>query len=667
MEQNLIILAIWLPLAGFIINGLLSLRQKNAPKAVVNIVGIGSVLVSFAIFVFLTFANTDQVATMQGITAHFFNWIDIASLKIDFAYRLDGLSIFMAWIVTGIGLLIHIYSSGYMAHEDDDYSRFFAYLNLFIFAMLHLILGANLPLLFLGWEGVGLASYLLIGFDHHKDFAAAAGKKAFITNRIGDAGFLIGMFLVYKFIGSFDYTEIYETIGSRELPAALFNAIAFFMFIGAMGKSAQFPLYVWLPDAMAGPTPVSALIHAATMVTAGVFMIARMAPVFLQAPEASAFIAHVGAGTALFAALMALTQTDIKKVLAYSTVSQLGYMFLAMGVGSYGSGLFHLMTHAFFKALLFLGSGAVIIALHHQQDMRQMGGLFKPLKFIAIIFWVGAIAISGIPGFSGFFSKDMILEMAFTFHTNGPLLFGIGFVTAILTSFYIFRLIFLTFHTREDGVAKMKAAAHHHQGHDDHHHSDPGSLVPIGWSIKFPLLVLAILSIVGGYVGLPHLFTHSTPQIVEYFDKVLPMAPTVATENWHQHISGSTAGILMGMSIAVAILGLLFAWYRYQKQNETPIADGAYRTPLVKLSFNKFYVDEAYEAVILKPLRKLADFSYKVIDARYIDGMVDGLGAAGMQFSQWLRRLQDGQAGTYALYITVGVLIVGAVILGGIK
>lgn len=659
MNEALLISAIWIPLAGFIINGLLSLKKGPAPKVLVNLAGVGSALVSFLIFAYLTF-QTESFGSDAALRAVFFNWLNLDSLTLDFAYRLDGLSVFMAWIVTGIGSLIHIYSTGYMAEEKDDYARFFAYLNLFIFSMLHLVMGDNMALLFLGWEGVGLCSYLLIGFDHHKNFAAAAGKKAFITNRIGDAGFLIGMFMIFSLTGSFQYDDINSALVPGSVPASMLNIIAVFLFIGAMGKSAQIPLYVWLPDAMAGPTPVSALIHAATMVTAGVFMIARLSVVFLGAPEASTFIAFTGATTAIVAALIALTQTDIKKVLAYSTVSQLGYMFMAMGVGAYGAGLFHLMTHAFFKALLFLGSGAVIIALHHEQDMRKMGGLFKHLKLIAVVFWVGAIAISGIPGLSGFFSKDMILEHAYMHANGGKILWGMGFVTALLTSFYIYRLIFLTFHTREDATEKVHP--HHGEGHDASH----GFFHHVGWNMKGPLVVLAVLSVIGGYVGLPHLFTHTDPAIMKYFDRVLAIAPSAVEESWKVKASYAEQWLLMGLSVAVALGGLVLAYILYQKKNRIPIPDGAYRTMLVSASYRKFLVDEAYAAVLLRPLKKLADFSYRKIDAGFIDGIIDGFGEAGLRFGSLFSRLQSGNTGQYALFMAVGAVMALVIILGGL-
>lgn len=649
MEQKLLILAIWLPLFGFLFNGIWALWKKQNSQIWVSLVGVGVVFVSFFIFVYLTIFKSQN----SPLIANFFNWITLESLQVKFAYRLDGLSLFMAWIVTGIGALIHLYSTGYMAEEKEDYARFFAYLNLFIFAMLHLVMGNNLLMLFLGWEGVGLCSYLLIGFDYHKDFAAQAGKKAFITNRIGDAGFLLGMFLLYSVTQSFDYEVIYERLATVK-DISFFNAVAFFLFIGAMGKSAQIPLYVWLPDAMAGPTPVSALIHAATMVTAGIFMIARLSPIFLGAPDASAFIAHIGGFTALFAALMAVTQTDIKKVLAYSTVSQLGYMFLAMGVGAYGAGLFHLMTHAFFKALLFLGAGAVILSLHHEQDIRKMGGLFRHLKLLAVLFWIATLAIAGIPGLSGFFSKDLILEYAYSFQKNGTFLFSLALITAFLTSFYMFRLLFLVFHTKEDGREKL----------EKHH---PGSFHPPGWNIYLPLLVLGFLSILGGYVGLPKWLTHKTPTIVEYFELVLAKAPPHAMGIWHRELSLNEELFLLFSSVGMAILGFLLAFYLYQKKNFIPIPDGAYRKTPVRWSYAKFYVDELYEAVILKPIEKLAFWSNRVIDMGFVDRLVDGLGELGIFLGKAVRKLQTGFVADYAAYMLVGLLFGALLILGGLN
>lgn len=648
MEQELLILAIWLPFLGFLINGILALR-KSYSIFWISLVGVGVVALSFIVFVYLTF----QITLPGVIKAEFFPWISLESLKVSFAYRLDGLSLFMAWIVTGIGALIHLYSTGYMAEEKKDYARFFAYLNLFIFAMLHLVLGDNLLILFLGWEGVGLCSYLLIGFDYHKDWAAQAGKKAFITNRIGDAGFIVGMFLLYALTGSLDYDRIDHYL-SQSTNKDLLNVVAIFLFIGAMGKSAQIPLYVWLPDAMAGPTPVSALIHAATMVTAGIFMMARLASLFLQAPEASAFIAYVGAFTALLAALIALTQTDIKKVLAYSTVSQLGYMFMAMGVGAYGAGLFHLMTHAFFKALLFLGAGAVILSMHHEQDIRHMGGLSRHLKLLAVLFWVATLAIAGIPGLSGFFSKDLILEEVYRFRFHGKFLFGIGLFTAFLTSFYMFRLLFLTFYTRQDAVANL----------EQHH---PGSFHPPGWTIYAPLVVLGVLSLVGGYVGLPKLITHTTPAIVAYFDRVLSLAPSQLAHEWRPEVSHSEEAVLLGLSVVFAIAGFLLAYFLYQKKNLIPIPDGAYRTPLVRLSYGKFYVDEIYEAILLKPIQKLAFWTNRALDMGFVDRIVDGVGELALALSQVIRRLQSGFVGDYAFYMVVGLLFFALLLYGGIS
>ncbi len=641
----LLIVAIWLPFVGFLLNGLLALFRKNN-QTLVSFIGVGSILTSFGIFAYLTLAFNQNVISIDGVQVTFFEWIHVGGLRVDFAYRLDGLSVFMAWIITGIGSLIHIYSTGYMASEKEDFARFFTYLNLFIFFMLHLVLGSNLVLMFVGWEGVGLCSYLLIGFDFHKDNAASAGKKAFITNRVGDAGFLLGIFLLYQEVGSLNYGEIYAHLSSTGISSDTLNLIAIFLFIGAIGKSAQIPLYVWLPDAMAGPTPVSALIHAATMVTAGLFMIVRLAPVFLGAPEASCFIAYTGAFTAFFAALIALTQTDIKKLLAYSTVSQLGYMFLAMGVGAYGAGMFHLMTHAFFKALLFLGSGAVILALHHQQDMRKMGGLHSSLKFIAIIFWVGAIAISGIPGFAGFFSKDMILEQAFSFKYGGGFLFSLGLVTALLTSFYVYRLIFLSFHGE-------KYRGNH----------TPRN---VGWSMKFPLLVLAILSIIGGYVGLPKLITHRPPSIVNYFDSILPVRPSELSQSWHTHISHQTEVYLLLLSISVALIGLIFAWLRYHHKKLVPVADGAYREDFVRMSFHKFYVDEFYQRILLNPIRKLAHLSYHFFDRQIIDSTVDGLAELSLAVSSLFKRLQTGKVGHYALYMVFFLMCMFIIVARGL-
>ncbi|MGB5287213.1 MAG: NADH-quinone oxidoreductase subunit L, partial [Ignavibacteriaceae bacterium] len=485
---DLIYLTVLLPLLGFLFNGLLGPKIKN--EKVIGILGSGVIGLAFIIAVGALFETLALPVDQRLTVVTLFQWIDVAGLNISFAYQVDQLSLVMSLIVTGVGFIIHVYSIGYM-HGDKSFWRFFAYLNLFIFAMMNLVLADNFLLLFLGWEGVGLCSYLLIGFWYDRKFekstTSAAGLKAFVVNRIGDFGFLLGMFLIYSTFGSLIFTDVFSRAISFGVPEHIFTLIAIFLFIGATGKSAQIPLLVWLPDAMAGPTPVSALIHAATMVTAGVYMVARCSIIYASAPTAMMVVAAVGVFTAFFAATIGLVQNDIKKVLAYSTISQLGYMFLALGAGAFSAGIFHVMTHAFFKALLFLGAGSVIHSMHEVQDIRQYGGLKKYMPITYGTFLVAATAISGIPPLSGFFSKDEILW--YSYANLGIVFWAIGVITAILTAFYMFRLYFMTF----EGKEKFD---HHKQ----HPHESPKLMT-------VPLIVLGILSAIGGFIGIPEIFS----------------------------------------------------------------------------------------------------------------------------------------------------------------
>ncbi|MFZ1518164.1 MAG: NADH-quinone oxidoreductase subunit L [Ignavibacteriaceae bacterium] len=485
--RELIYLTVVLPLVGFLINGIFGTKIKN--EKLIGAIGSGVVGISFLIALGAFFETLGLPVDQRQKIVTLFSWLTVGNLNVSFAYQVDQLSLIMALVVTGVGFLIHVYSIGYM-HGDKSFWRFFAYLNLFIFAMMNLILADNFVLLFLGWEGVGLCSYLLIGFWYDRKFekstVADASKKAFIVNRIGDFGFLLGMFLIYMTFGSLNFNEVFSRAVSFDVSTATFGFIAIFLFIGATGKSAQIPLFVWLPDAMAGPTPVSALIHAATMVTAGVYMVARTSIIFASAPDILMVVAIIGALTAFFAATIGIVQNDIKKVLAYSTVSQLGYMFLAMGMGAFSAGIFHVMTHAFFKALLFLGAGSVIHAMHHEQDIQKYGGLKKYMPRTYLTFLIAALAISGIPPLSGFFSKDEILWQAYA---NGGLFFWIlGAGTAMMTAFYMFRLYLLTF----EGTPRF--------GHDKHPHESPAVMT-------LPLIVLAVLAVIGGFVGIPEIFS----------------------------------------------------------------------------------------------------------------------------------------------------------------
>jgi NADH-quinone oxidoreductase subunit L len=610
-----------LPLLGFVINGL---SRNTLSKGVVGVIGSGVVLASFILSV--CFFIELSSSTEKQFTVNLFDWISVGNLHIPLSFLYDPLSAMMLLIITGIGFLIHVYSSAYM-HEDAGFAKFFAYLNLFIFFMLILVLGSNYIVMFIGWEGVGLCSYLLIGFWFTNSSYASAAKKAFVMNRIGDLGFLLGVFLMFQFFGSLEFAKVFPQAANMLPGNETITVIAILLFIGACGKSAQLPLFTWLPDAMAGPTPVSALIHAATMVTAGIYMIARSSVVFDLAPIAQNIIAIIGAATALIAALIALTQTDIKKVLAYSTVSQLGYMFLGLGVGAYTGSFFHVLTHAFFKALLFLGAGAVIHSLHHEQDMRHMGGLKSKLKTTFATMMVGTIAIAGIPPFSGFFSKDEILAHTYQY---SPVLWGVGVLTAFLTAFYMFRMMFLTFYGKFRG-------SHHTE---EHIHESPKAMT-------FPLVILAMLAAVGGLLNIPHVFGGN-----EWLAHWLTGANV--TQN-HLELSHSTEFTLMGVSVLAAVIAILLAYSKYVKKAEVPVADEAPRTALEKLSYHKFYLDEIYDTIIRKPLDAFSTFFYKIIDNKVIDGLVNGLGWTANEGSKSLRLLQSGNVGYYIIMMVVGV------------
>jgi NADH-quinone oxidoreductase subunit L len=617
-----------LPLAGFIINGLG--RDKLSEK-MIGFIGSFLVLVSFG----LSVAAFLQIkATGVPINVTLFNWIQVGFFKVPFSFLVDQLSSLMLLIITGVGFLIHLYSVGYM-HFDEGFGKFFSYLNLFVFFMLLLVLGSNYVVMFIGWEGVGLCSYLLIGFWYTNPSYADAAKKAFIMNRIGDLGFLLAIFIIYKTFGSFAYADIFPRAASTmHIGEAPLFFITILLFVGAVGKSAQIPLFTWLPDAMAGPTPVSALIHAATMVTAGIYMIARSNILFSLSPFTGNIIAIIGLATAILAALIALTQTDIKKVLAYSTVSQLGYMFLGLGVGAYTGAFFHLMTHAFFKALLFLGAGAVIHGVSGEQDMRKMGGLKGKLPITFMTMLVGTLAISGIPPFAGFFSKDEILARAFEQNTT---LYVIGVIGAMLTSFYMFRMLYLTFYGKFRGT--------HDQEH--HLHESPPSMT-------IPLIVLAVLSLVGGFLNVPEsLGGHHW-----LADYLAPVFQKSAALHSVSTLSGSTEIILMCVSVGSAVLAFIYAYVKYYKNAHVPVADTDERSFLANLSYHKFYIDEIYDALIRKPLDALSGFLYKVIDRRGIDGLVNGIGDSPVEASKGLRLLQTGNVGFYIFMMVAGIIAI---------
>jgi NADH-quinone oxidoreductase subunit L len=634
-----------LPLLGAAINGLLG---KNFSKPIVNSVGIGSIALAFlsaaeAVREF-TQLSPEQVPWVKT----YFTWITAGQFKVDFSLQVDQLTIVMLGVVTFVSLLVHIYSTGYMAHEEGYY-RFFSYLNLFVFFMLTLVLAANVVLMFVGWEGVGLCSYLLVGFWFLKQSAISAGKKAFITTRIGDFGFTIGILLLFWTFNSVDFASIFKQLAKMQpeafVPTGVLTAISLLLFIGAVGKSAQLPLYVWLPDAMEGPTPVSALIHAATMVTAGVYMIARMNPLFSRAPFAMFVVALIGALTAFYAATIGLVQTDIKKVLAYSTVSQLGYMFLGLGVGAYASGVFHLMTHAFFKGLLFLSAGSVIHAMGGDQEMPHMGGLRKKIPITFWCMFIATFAIAGIPGFAGFFSKDEILEAARSGPNANIWLWLLGLIGAGLTSFYMFRLIFLTFFGEP-----------RYDEHKVHVHESP-------LNMTVPLILLAILSTVGGWVAAPRLVGGP-----DYFDNFLhpvftmyaPAAPA------HSEVT-EPAGMMLfhaltGWPVLIALAGLLLAWWFYIKSPQTPkkLAD-TLRAPYT-LVLHKYYVDELYNAAIIQPLLWIStNVLWHVVDETVIDGTVNGVARVARESGSQLREIQSGNARTYATWVVIGA--VGATVL----
>ena len=608
-----------LPLIGFLVNGL---GRKHLSKSMISVIGCGTILASFvlSIWVFL------QVKGGNTHVADYFNFISVGALKIPFALQIDQLSSLFLLIITGVGFLIHVYSTSYMQEEKTEhFGRYFAYLNLFIFSMLLLVMGANFVIMFIGWEGVGLCSYLLIGYWFKKQDYNKAANKAFIMNRIGDLAFLIAIFWLIAKVGSVSYTEVFSAANLAKLKATDITIITLLLFIGATGKSAQIPLYTWLPDAMAGPTPVSALIHAATMVTAGIYMIARSNLLYSMSHITMDIITYVGLATALLAATIALKQNDIKKVLAYSTVSQLGFMFLALGCGAYTAAVFHVMTHAFFKALMFLGSGSVIHAMGGEQDIRNMGGLSKKLKITFITFLIGCIAIAGIPPFSGFFSKDAILLSAFE---KSPVLYGIALFTALLTAFYMFRLLFITFTGKFRGTNEQ----------EHHLHESPVSMT-------IPLIILAVLSIIGGFVGIPEVFMHGGDKLGEF------LSPVISSHEVH-NVSHSTEYLLMGLSTGLVIIMIIFAWIKFKNYQRSEA------TGFGKVLENKWYVDELYESIIVNPLNKLGSFFSSIFEKSVLGDMVNGVGKMVNYGSRQMRLLQSGQVGNYVLLMVVSMVII---------
>ena len=612
------------PLLGFLINGL---GRKRLSKSLIGIIGSGVILASFVMSVWVFI----QVKGGNTHVAEYFNFISVGSLRIPFAFQFDQLSSLFLLIITGVGFLIHVYSTSYMHEEKTEhFGRYFSYLNLFVFSMLLLVMGSNYVILFIGWEGVGLCSYLLIGFWFKNNEYNKAASKAFIMNRIGDLAFLIAIFWLIAKVGSVSFADVFSSAGLDKLTAGDITIITLLLFVGATGKSAQIPLYTWLPDAMAGPTPVSALIHAATMVTAGIYMIARSNILYSLSPATMSVVAIIGLATALLAATIALKQNDIKKVLAYSTVSQLGYMFLALGTGSYVAAVFHVMTHAFFKALLFLGSGSVIHAMGGEQDIRKMGGLNKYMKITNASFLIGCLAIAGIPGLSGFFSKDEILAGAFG---SSPVLYIIGLGTALLTAFYMFRLYATTFRGSFRGT--------HEQQH--HLHESPSA-------ITIPLIVLAILSVVGGYIGIPEYMVQGGHWLKEFLAPVFAGSTAILASH---EISHSQEWMLTGISTALILIVVVYAWNRFSKKPDLQEATG-----LGKVLENKWYVDEIYDKIIVKPLYKLGEFFNDVFEKQVVDGLVNGVGRLVNYGSRQLRLLQSGQVGSYVLLMVLGMLLI---------
>jgi NADH-quinone oxidoreductase subunit L len=677
---------IWLiplfPAAGFVINGLIGKRLR---KTDVGVIASGMVLLSFIFSAGAVFQLLQLDPAHRSHVVKLYEWINagaahttegpLARFTVDWAFLLDPLSSVMVLVVTGIGFLIHVYSTGYM-HDEDGFYRFFAYLNLFMFSMLTLVLGSNYLMMFIGWEGVGLCSYLLIGYYFHKKSAGDASKKAFVVNRVGDWGLSIGIMLIFVTFGSLDFQAVGEKVregamsGAFHVSDPIFITIALALFVGAAGKSAQIPLYVWLPDAMEGPTPVSALIHAATMVTAGVYMVARSNFIYQMAPQAMAVVAVVGALTALFAASIALVQNDIKRVLAYSTVSQLGYMFLALGVGAFAAGVFHLMTHAFFKALLFLGSGSVIHAMHHEQDMRKMGALRKkiPITFWTMLF--GTLAIAGTPGLAGFFSKDEILWRAFSSNQGHILLWLIGAAVAGMTAFYMFRLLFMTFY----GQSRVD----HHTEH--HIHESPPSMT-------IPLIVLAVGAILSGYVGFPAWLggSNAFEKFLDPVFEALPIPKGPELEFGHMAEAGMAA-----VSVAVALFGFSLAYFKYCKRSWEEEREKRQYGALYGWLLNKWYIDELYDALFVNRAKDAGKDLWK-FDAKIVDGAVNGSawstveGAIGSSWwDRWIvdglvrliggfvktvswpvRLIQTGYVQNYALVMILGVLIFIGYVLWG--
>ncbi len=613
------------PLLSFLIIALLG---KSLSKSVTTYLAPGSILASFVVALFIF---SGQLSDNHSHTVNILSWIHVGDFNADFSFLVDSLSIIFTLVITGVGFLIHVYSTGYM-HDEKDYNRYFAYLNLFVFFMLLLVLGDNFLLMFVGWEGVGLCSYLLIGFWFKNINYSNAANKAFVMNRIGDLGFLLGIILIFGVFGTINYHQVFAQVGTVIIDGKLITWITMLLFIGAMGKSAQIPLYTWLPDAMAGPTPVSALIHAATMVTAGIYMVARCSTLFSMSTFTMDFIAIIGVTTSLLAASIALFQNDIKKVLAYSTVSQLGLIFCALGSGAFSAGVFHVVTHAFFKALLFLGADSVIHGMSGDQDIRNMGGLKKKMPITFITFLIATIAISGIPPFAGFFSKDQMLAEIFV---HSKVLFVLALIASLMTAFYMFRLLFLTFfgELRANDIVK------------NHVHESPKSMT-------IPLMILAGLSVVSGFIGFPHELGHVLG-IHHWLDGFL--ATTVKVNS--KEISLNTELILMLATIALILVMIFLAKTFYISRNEIPKSDDEAMPLWKEIIYHKYYIDEIYEAIIVKPLNRISGLIYHFVERSGIDAIVNGIGTSVVNWSQMLRLTQTGSLGFYVISMVISMIV----------
>ena len=628
---QLIYLVPILPLLGFLLTGL---GRNIMSKTLIGIIGSGTVFLSFCLSVFVFMAVSKEGFVTQNI--HYFDLIKIKSLRIPMEFQVDQLTSLFLLIITGVSFLIHVYSTAYMKEETPEgFGRYFSYLNLFVFSMLLLVLGGNYVIMYAGWEGVSLCSYLLIGFWIKDNINNLAAKKAWIMNRVGDMGFLLAILWFLSAFGTVSYHDLYNNENGIITALSALNTtdaigITLLLFIGASSKSAQIPLYTWLPDAMAGPTPVSALIHAATMVTAGIYMIARSNILYSLAPATLSVIAIIGVVTAVFAALIALRQNDIKKVLAYSTVSQLGYMFLGLGVGAYSAAVFHVMTHAFFKALLFLAAGSVIHAMSGEQDIRNMGGLGKKLRITYLTFFIACLAIAGIPPLAGFFSKDEILNASFA---ANPLYYILGLGGALLTAFYMFRLLALTFSGQFRGTREQA----------DHVHESPVAMT-------IPLILLAVLSIAGGLVGIPEVLAANSNSLGNFLAPIFTRSSEILGVI---HPAHQTELILIGVTTVLSIVVCLWAWNKYKGQTSFGPAKNAF----AKAIENKFYIDELYEAILVKPYYALANFLNNIIDKKGIDGIVNGVGKGVNYSSRQVRLLQSGQVGSYLLLMVIGILV----------